>query len=140
MIVVVSCGASKLDRPAPAGHLYTGSYARQALTWARSVEPTSHIFILSALYGLVPHDRVISPYERRMSDADAITVPELRMQAARFGIDTERDVIVVGGKVYREAARAVWPHARAPFHGGMGTQMGQLRRHRGVVPGRRVTA
>jgi hypothetical protein len=136
MIVVVSCGAAKQDKPAPAGHLYTGSYARQALTWARSVAPTHRIFILSALYGLVPHDQVISPYERRMTDTGAITVTELQMQAARMGIDAETDVVVVGGRAYRQAARAVWPHVRAPFNGGMGTQMGQLRRNRGVVPRR----
>lgn len=134
MIVVVSCGQAKQSVAAPAGRLYTGSYARAGLDWARSVAPTKCIYVLSALYGLVPHDQVISPYERRMSDANAVTVTELRQQAQRFGIATSPNVVVVGGKPYRDATRAVWPHARAPFAGGMGVQIGQLRRLRGVVP------
>lgn len=135
MIVVVPCGAAKKTTPAPAGQLYTGPYARAALAWARSVAPTGRIYVLSALYGLVPHDRVISPYERRMTDPNAVSVGELWRQAHNFGIYDERDVVVVGGKPYREATRSVWPHARAPFAvGGMGKQIGALRRSLGVVP------
>lgn len=64
MIGLVSCGASKLDRPAPAAELYTSSLFRLSLEHARATCET--IYVLSALHGLLPIDEVIAPYDRRL--------------------------------------------------------------------------
>jgi hypothetical protein len=135
VIVVVSCGARKRDKPSRAGDLYTGPYAGAALRWARSVAPVHAIFILSAKYGLVPHDRVIEPYEMTLRDQRAVGSDVIAAHAAAFGVAGQTDVIVVGGRGYVELARTVWPTARAPFAGlGMGRQMSLLRQSMGRVP------
>lgn len=135
MIVVVSCGARKRDHPSKAGDLYTGPYAGAALRWARSVVPTHAIYILSAKYGLVPHDRVIEPYEMTLRDQRAVGADVIAAQAASFGVAGQTDVVVVGGRGYVELARTVWPTARAPFAGiGMGQQMSLLGRSTRRVP------
>ncbi len=64
-VALVSCSASKLDRPAPARDLYSPSpLFRGASGWAEARELPW--FVLSARYGLVDPDRVIEPYEQRL--------------------------------------------------------------------------
>ena len=125
MIVLVSCGARKHDRPIQAGLMYTGPYATSALRWARSVVPEDRIFILSAKYGLVPYHHVIDPYEMRLSDPAAVGPARIHAQASAYGLMDEHEVLVAGGRPYVALARSVWPHAVAPFAdaGGMGYQM-----------------
>lgn len=64
MIGLVSCTAMKLDRAAPARELYTSQLFRSSL---RYLEPRcEHVFVLSALHGLVELDRVLAPYDHRL--------------------------------------------------------------------------
>lgn len=113
MIAVVACGYRKTIEPAPAGELYVGPYVRAAMRWARSV--TDRVYILSALHGLVPQDRVLAPYDLRLGQPGSITPARLREQADALGIAGEVDVVVAGGMDYVRLARMVWPWARAPF-------------------------
>ena len=63
-VLIVGCGAAKLDRAAPARELYTGSLARAA---RRHAEASGLPWrILSSEYGLVLPDQVIGPYDRHM--------------------------------------------------------------------------
>jgi len=60
-VALLGCGKAKLDRPAPAAQLYTGSLFRQAL---RSSEGRfDERYVLSALHGLVALDKELEPYE-----------------------------------------------------------------------------
>ena len=61
-IVLISCVKSKLDHPARAEDLYTSTLFRSNLAYARSLKPDA-IFILSAKFGLLSLERVISPRE-----------------------------------------------------------------------------
>lgn len=134
MIVIVSCGARKRAEPSEAIKLYTGPYFAAMRAWAQSVVPLSHIFILSARHGLIPSGRVIGPYEQRMNQADAVTADRVRRQATDLGL-LDDEVVVLGGKPYVQLVRSVWPQAVAPFaSGGIGTQMGAMKRARGTVP------
>lgn len=64
--VLVSCAASKLDRPAPAADLYTSPLFRAARSHA---EASGHPwFILSARHGLVEPGTVLEPYDTRLTD------------------------------------------------------------------------
>ena len=66
-IGLVSCVKSKLDRAALAEDLYTSALFRGARhTVERSCD---RWYILSALNGLVPPDRVLEPYEVTVSNA-----------------------------------------------------------------------
>lgn len=72
-VVLASCGATKLDRPAPAADLYTGSLFRKARSYA---EASGHPwYIVSALHGLVETGTVLEPYDVKIADL----TPEARM-------------------------------------------------------------
>ncbi len=129
-VVVIPCGAAKLDRPAPAGELYTGSFHRACRKAADALaRPGDTVLVLSALHGLVPLDHVLAPYELRMGQAGSVTGDQLRRQARELGVDAAREVIVLAGAAYTAAARQVWPRAAAPLEGagGMGYQLQRLK-------------
>lgn len=64
---LVSCVKSKLDHPAPARDLYVSPLFRGARHAAE--RSCDRWFILSALHGLVPPDRVLEPYEKALANA-----------------------------------------------------------------------
>jgi hypothetical protein len=123
-IVIAPCGAKKKDRPCQAKEMYTGSYHKVCLEYARSLVPDNRIYILSALYGLVNLDQWIKPYNTKMNERRAITTQELQRQAEAKRI-TDYPVIALGGKLYTDKIKAVWPNAQTPLRGkgGMGKQM-----------------
>lgn len=85
-IVVVPCGAQKLDEPAPAGQLYTSQHFQLVLRAARrlAAEQSGRVLILSALHGLVDPADVLAPYDVKMGDPDSIEPAELARQLRRI--------------------------------------------------------
>lgn len=65
-LLVIGCGKAKLDRPAPARELYTGSLFRAARRYAE--ESGDRWMIVSAKHGLIDPDRVIEPYDATIRD------------------------------------------------------------------------
>jgi len=63
-IVLVGCGKGKLAHAAPARDLYTGPLFKKARAYAERVG--DDWAILSAKHFLLPPDRVIEPYERKL--------------------------------------------------------------------------
>ena len=70
VLVLVGCGAAKLDRPAPAKELYTGSLFRAC--WRYAKKHGDYRLIASAEHGLVNPGKVLEPYDKKMP-----TSPEL---------------------------------------------------------------
>ncbi|MFB7496065.1 DUF6884 domain-containing protein [Streptomyces sp. NPDC056161] len=129
-VIVIPCGAAKLDRPAPSGELYTGSFHRACRKAADALAgPRTTVLVLSALHGLVPLDRVLAPYELRMGQPGSVTGDQLRAQARALGLDRATEVVVLAGSAYTAAARHAWPSALAPLEGagGMGYQLQRLK-------------
>ncbi|GAA0469342.1 hypothetical protein Aca07nite_28010 [Actinoplanes capillaceus] len=120
------CGGAKLDRPAPAGRMYVGSYHAACRRAAAAIG--GRLLILSARYGLIAPDTWIEPYELRMGQPGAVTMPMLRAQARRLGIDTAGTVTVLAGRDYADPVSAVWPHAARPLDNarGIGPQLARL--------------
>ncbi|MCX5161892.1 hypothetical protein OOK39_21865 [Streptomyces sp. NBC_00264] len=128
-VVIIPCGAAKLDHAAPAAELYTGSYHRACARAAAALTANGGtVVILSALHGLVPLDRVLAPYEMRMGSTGSVTADVLREQARELGLDRAADVTILAGLSYTAPALAVWPHASTPLAGlaGMGHHMQAL--------------
>ncbi|MGY3199758.1 hypothetical protein ACVW19_000268 [Streptomyces sp. TE5632] len=76
---------------------------------------------------MVPPSRVLQPYDTRIGDARSVSPDKLREQAGELGVDQAQDVTVLAGRVYAEACRVVWPHARTPLVGmGIGRQLQRL--------------
>lgn len=132
-LTVVPCSGAKLDRPAPAAALYTGSWHRLAASAARALGgPWA---ILSAEHGLLDPDAVVAPYDRRMGAPGAVTAERLADQLLAW--DAHQLVALTPGDYTRalvagaEQASAlasltvqvVTPLAGA---GGVGVQRGRL--------------
>lgn len=68
VVALVGCCAEKLDKAAPAHELYRSPLFRLSLAHAKRM--TGEVFVLSALHGLVPLDRVLEPYDLALSEMD----------------------------------------------------------------------
>lgn len=65
-VILVSCAATKLDRPAPAADLYASPLFRAARCYA---EASGHPWlVLSARHGLVEPTTVLKPYDTKLTD------------------------------------------------------------------------
>lgn len=121
-VVVVACGATKLQVTAPAAELYTGPLFRSAFTAASRLDV--EVWILSAAHGLVHPRTRLDPYELRLGDPGSVTGDVVAAQAHTEGF-LDAEVVVLGGKAYVELARTVWPDASAPLAGSRG--IGEMR-------------
>jgi hypothetical protein len=65
-VILLGCGARKLDRPAEARDLYTGPLFVKARRYAEA--QACPWFVLSAKHGLVEPGRVLLPYDLALSD------------------------------------------------------------------------
>lgn len=129
MMVIVACGAKKLEEAAPARKLYTGPYFKACLAYALEIVKPSKIFILSAKYGLVGLNDVIAPYNYRLGRPFAVTEFALTAQAEQFGL-LDQKVTVLGGRKYVALCRKVWRKGvEAPLEGkgGCGKQIQWMR-------------
>jgi hypothetical protein len=66
VIALVSCGKAKLDYAAPAKEMYTGNLFRAALDYCTARH--DRVLILSAKYGLLAPEQVITPYDVTLAD------------------------------------------------------------------------
>lgn len=65
-VVLIGCSAKKLESASPARELYQGNLFRLSVKWAESNGfPWA---VLSAKYGLVMPETVISPYDRALAE------------------------------------------------------------------------
>jgi hypothetical protein len=129
-VVVVGCGAAKLDHPAPAAELYVGQHFRLCLSAARKIAPDDSIMILSACYGLVSLGDRLTPYDLTLGQPGAVGAGKVRVQAIAHGV-IRRPVIVLASARYADLARAAWDAGMvtAPLaHQGIGRQRGTLAR------------
>ena len=145
-VYLVSCVSKKLPRRARARDLCVSTWFEKARAY---VERTgSRWFILSAKYGLVSPDQVLSPYELTLN---SMSTTQRRAWAERVKRQMDKSlpptghIVILAGSRYREflidylrhRARAV----RIPMRGrGIGSQLQYLtralakRRRRGVAP------
>ena len=102
-IVLVSCVKSKRSQPSPARDLYTSTLFKGASAYAEEVG--DRWFILSAKYGLLDPDKVVSPYEKTLNK---MPVAERLAWAKEVLADLEPlakpgdEVVFLAGTRYRE--------------------------------------
>jgi hypothetical protein len=134
-LVVVACSAAKLDRPAPARQLYTGTLFTLALRAARALVDDDWIRVMSARHGLVGLDVELAPYEQRMADEGAVSVRVMRAQAERLYPQPDA-VVLLTPKAYTERGRLIWPAAACPLEGALG--IGEIRQRLAVIARRGI--
>lgn len=102
-LVLVACVKTKLDHPAPARDLYISTFFQLARRFVEARQADWRI--LSALYGLVEPDTLISPYDRTLNQ---LGVRKRREWAQKTLVDliplTSRydAVVFLAGMRYRE--------------------------------------
>lgn len=106
-IVVIPCGATKLDAPAAARDLYASpNFAhtlRSAETYAADANAT--VMILSAEHGLLDLDTIVAPYDTKMGDAGCIDTDAIKAQL--LDIAPATIVSMLPGAYYRRVWAAV---------------------------------
>jgi hypothetical protein len=136
-IVLISCSASKADRPAPAEDLYQGTLFKAAIAWAREQNPDA-IHILSAKHHLVSPDEVIEPYDLTLNDmpADALRRwSDTVLEQLESEADVKRDrFIILAGDRYRRFLTPRLGHVELPLKGlRLGEQVQFLQRRLACV-------
>lgn len=104
-IVLISCVSKKLDYPSKAKDLYISPLFRLNLEYSKKLTP-DQVFILSAKYGLIELDEVISPYDltlNNMSVKDRKAWSSKVLSQLRIQTDLDRDkFIFLAGQKYRQ--------------------------------------
>ena len=90
-LVLIPCSGAKLDHPAPAGQLYTGSLHVLARRAADRIV-TDHggrVMVLSAKHGLIGLEQIVAPYDTTFSRRDPMDPPITGSQLA-FDLEAAR--------------------------------------------------
>jgi hypothetical protein len=104
-LILMACSATKKTTPAPAIDLYQG--VMYSTFRANTLATMPAVIILSAKHGFIEADRVIDPYEQRMTDARAgEMLAELQTFDAIAWPHGVRSIFLAGGKTYRRVMRA----------------------------------
>lgn len=137
-VCLVGCGKAKLPRAAKAADLYTGSLFQASRRYAESCDEWR---ILSARYGLLHPDTVVTPYDQRVKPKEraqwgAVVANRLIGEMLDCG---PYDVVILAGEDYAQPmidalrSESAWRcnciGARSPMRGlGIGERMQWLMR------------
>src|SRR2546425_734049 len=102
-IALISCVKSKHNAPSPARDLYTSTLFNGMRKYAE--HNADAWFILSAEYGLLTPDQLISPYEKtlnRMPKAGRVRWADRVQQQLIKSLPSGATVIILAGDRYRE--------------------------------------
>lgn len=103
ILVISSCTGEKKNHLCPAIEMYTGKQHTFTvegieLLWSKYGKENVGFYILSAGYGLIPHDKIISPYDctfQRMG------INEIKDRSLRLGIsETFKEIVLEYDLVY----------------------------------------
>jgi hypothetical protein len=119
-IVLLSCVATKLPKPAPARELYNSPLFKRSLSYALTLDPDD-IVILSAKYYVIPLDKIIAPYDKTLlnmpkDEANEWGVKVLSILADKYNLEEDKFIILAGEK-YRKYITPQMNHWIAPLKG-----------------------
>ncbi|WP_244227782.1 DGQHR domain-containing protein DpdB [Corallococcus aberystwythensis] len=107
-IALVGCGKAKLKHRAAARHLYTGNLFRAHLAEAEATTP--HVYVVSALHGLLSLDAQVEPYDvtlRGMSHEQRAAWGQQVVEAlTRLYPVGAVELLVYAGRTYAEPLQA----------------------------------
>ena len=127
MIVFIGCVKNKKSYGTVASELYDSTFFSKCLQYAKSLNPT-HIYILSAKYGLVHLDEFIEPYDKTLNSMSKIErnswADMVYKQFTDLQIDFSDDVVWLCGSKYRDGLIKHFPKSKCPLEGmGIGCQL-----------------
>ena len=130
-IILISCSKQKLAYTAPASELYASPLFKLSLALAQKLKPDA-IYVLSALHGLVPLDRALSPYDltlSAMATSARKSWAESVLSQLNAVSDPENDTYVfLAGTAYAEGLAPHLKHYELPLQGlGLGKRLAFLK-------------
>jgi len=132
-VALVSCAARKVSRAVQTQDLYDSDLFRKSRAWAQ--QNADSWFILSALHGLLPPDKVTAPYDvtlNRMPRAERQAWADRVMTELENQITPGDTVLFLAGAKYREDLHLLLEAAgfrvEVPMRGlGIGRQLAWLK-------------
>lgn len=119
-IVCISCVKSKRQSSCAAKDMYVSTLFRGMFQYAQSLRPAK-IFILSAEYGLLKPDDIITPYEKtlkKMKASERIEWARKVLAKLQQETDLQADHFVfLAGVPYRENLTPHIAHYKVPMEG-----------------------
>lgn len=130
-IVLISCVNTKLNKKAKAQDLYISPLFKMNLTYAKTLKPKK-IFILSAKYGLVDLNKIISPYNTTLNTMHVKEIQKWAngvLKQMKGKIDLKNDeIIFLAGERYRKYLIPHFKKIKIPLKGlGIGKQLQYLK-------------
>lgn len=118
-IVLISCASQKEDSKMEAQKIYKSTLFKKSLAYAKKLNPDA-IYILSGKHHLLPLDKVIKPYNQRVSNKKAENevwgakvIEQLKKVA-----DLQNDkFIILAGKDYVNSLKSSLKNVELPFEG-----------------------
>ena len=136
MIVFISCTAKKKHYQCKAKEMYSEStWFRHAFRYAKYITGGGgNIYILSAKYGLLEPDKIISPYNQTLHAAKVSSIRSwsktVYRQMIENHINFNDQAMFLCGKNYRRFLMPLFKKASAPLsHMGIGKQVSWLKQH-----------
>lgn len=128
MIVFVGCGATKRKKACKAEDMYIGNYFRQCMLYAKTLTKPNNIYILSAKHGVLPLNKVITPYNKTLNTMSQEEINEwanmVVTQLQELHITPDIPVTFICGKNYYKPLTNYFTNITTPLpDGGMGYQI-----------------
>jgi hypothetical protein len=119
MIAFVGCVKSKKDHPCKAEEMYTSDLFKKGLAYAK--KNASKVYILSARYGLVKLDEVISPYQETLNtktrEQQKKWAYKVYLQLKQEHVDFNEAAIFLCGENYRRYLMQLFKNSFCPIEG-----------------------
>ena len=110
MIIILACSEAKHPGPRPAFDKYNSRQFTLLANHIHGLWMARHtVFILSGGYGLVPAHQQIEDYDQKLTPSRVGAFAVQIRDTLRPYDSTEEEVVVYGGKVYRDAIAAATP-------------------------------
>lgn len=124
MIALIGCVKSKRKRSCKAADMYISPIFRKSLNYASKT--CAKTYILSAKYGLLRMDDIISPYNETLNQKTEhekkIWAAKVYRQMQEEGISTEDKIMFLSGKNYYKYLKMIYKNSITPL---AGLQMGK---------------
>lgn len=130
MIVFLSCTKSKLKGEHKAKDLYSSPLFKKSYQYAKSLNPDK-IYILSAKYGLLGLNDIISDYEETLNNKTDRYIKQwsynVCKQLESKGISYNEEVIFLTGGNYHKYIKLKFKNKQIPLQGlGLGRRLQRL--------------
>ncbi|MCE5797984.1 hypothetical protein JL773_11135 [Staphylococcus pseudintermedius] len=121
MIVFISCVKSKLNQQTTAENLYKSNLFRKQLKYAKQITTKDdHIYILSAKYGVLELDDIVSPYELTLNNMNKLKRKQWAYKCVKQlqekEIDFKDKAIFLTGKPYSQYLSQLFPNKEFPLN------------------------